>query len=71
MAKTWSNRKVTEYISPAIRERNRPSSTSVFTVALIVICVFFIGLMTYVTIRAEQKPPTEYVQTQRQEPGDD
>jgi hypothetical protein len=70
MAKTWSNRKVTDYVSPVERARNRPSSASVFAVALIVLSVFFIGLMTYVTVRAEQKPPTEFVQNGFQRPDD-
>ena len=62
MAKSWSNRRVTEYVSPVEREKNRPSSASVFAVALILLSVFFIGFMTYVTVRAETKPATEYVQ---------
>ena len=68
MAKSWSNRRVTDYVSPALRERNRPSSASVFAVALIILVVFFVGFMTYVTVRAEQKPSTEYVQKNYQTP---
>lgn len=73
MAKTWSNRRVTEYVSPVERARNRPSSASVFAAALIVISIFFIGLMTYATVRAETKPATEYVipTNTHQEPGDE
>jgi hypothetical protein len=70
MAKSWSNRQITDYVSPVQRARNRPSSASVVAAALVVLSVFFIGLMTYVTIRAEQKPATEYVQGSYQEPQD-
>jgi len=68
MAKSWSNRRVTDYVSPVQRARNRPSSASVFAFALIVMVVFFIAFMTYVTVRAETKPATEYVQTNDQKP---
>ena len=68
MAKSWSNRRVTEYVSPVERARNRPSSASVFAAALIALVVFFVGFMTFVTVRAEQKPATEYVQKGAQSP---
>jgi len=68
MAKSCSNRRVTDYVSPVQRAHNRPSSASVFAVALIVMVVCFIGFMTYVTVRAETKPATEYVQTNGQKP---
>lgn len=62
MAKSWSNRRVTDYVSPALRARNRPSSASVVAVALIVMVIFFVGFMTFVTVHAEQHPATEFVQ---------
>ena len=71
MAKTWSNRKITEYESPVERNKNRPSSASVFAVALVVISVFFIGLMTYVTVRMETNPPREQIQKNYNVPDED
>lgn len=71
MAKTWSNRPVTEYVSPAVRERNRPSNLNVFTGVLIVMSVFFISLMTYVTIKMEVNPPKEQIQGNYAQPDED
>lgn len=71
MARTWSNRRVVDYVSPVERARNRPSSASVFAGALIVIVVFFIGLMTYVTVKQEMNPPREQVQTNFTQPDEE
>jgi hypothetical protein len=71
MAKTWSNRRVTDYSSPVERARNRPSNLSVFTGAMIFIVVFFMGLMTYVTVRMEFNPPREQVQQQFSQPDEE
>lgn len=59
MARTWSNRKVTKHISPVERERNGPNSKSVFLVALVLMAVFFLGVMGTLTVRAFTHPPIE------------
>ena len=69
MAKSWSNRKVTNYVSPVIRARNRPSSASIFLVALVVLFVFFFGLMLTITAQVTMHPKTMYKNTNPQ-PGD-
>ncbi|MCW3060398.1 MAG: hypothetical protein JWQ02_2219 [Capsulimonas sp.] len=69
MAKSWSNRKVTNYVSPVVRARNRPSSSSIFLVALVVLFIFFFGLMLTITAQVTMHPKTQYKNTNPQ-PGD-
>jgi hypothetical protein len=59
MPRTWSNRKVTDYVSPATRAKNRPNSLNTFTVIIILVVVFFLGLMGTVMYTAMAHPPHE------------
>jgi hypothetical protein len=63
MARTWSNRKITKHISPVERERRGPNSKSVFLVALVLMAVFFLGVMGTLTVKAFMHPPVEVNRT--------
>ncbi|MGO8670633.1 MAG: hypothetical protein ACLQVD_04610 [Capsulimonadaceae bacterium] len=71
MARSWSNRKVTDYPSPAVMAGNRRSIAHPLTFALIGVVIFFMGLMIYVTVRQETNPPREQVQNNFAQPDEE
>lgn len=61
MARTWSNaKKPIDDRSAAQRARlGRPSGLSAFTVALILVAIFFMGLTLYTAFHSLRHPLTE------------
>jgi len=61
MARTWSNaKKPHDDLSAAQRARlGRPSSLTAFTVAMILVVIFFLGLTLYSAFHSLRHPLTE------------
>ena len=61
MARTWSNaKKPRDDRSAAQRARQgRPSGVSAFSIAMILVSIFFLGLTLYATVHTLRHPLTE------------
>ena len=72
MARTWSNVKIRPSdLSAAQRARmGRPSSLTAFSIALVVVTVFVLGLTLYSAYTAETHPLTEIRQSPADAPKD-
>jgi hypothetical protein len=68
MARTWSNTKIPkDDRSAAQRARSeRPSSFSAFTVAMVLVAIFFLGLTLYTAFHTLRHPLTENNQSDSQ-----
>lgn len=68
MARTWSNTKIPRDDRSAAQRahQGRPSGLSAFTVAMIVVAIFFTGLTLYAAVHTLRHPLTENNQSDSQ-----
>ncbi len=73
MARTWSNAKrKPDELSAAQRARaGRPSSMTLFLIAMTIVTVFFLGLTLYGAWHAQTHPVTEVAQPASDAPKDE
>ena len=70
MPRSWSYRK-SDGASAAKRLINPPSNLTIYTIILTIVACFFIGFMTYTTIRTTMHPPADGRAPMPAEPKDD
>jgi hypothetical protein len=70
MPRSWSYRK---YQSTSVTQRvqNPPANLTIYTIILIIVACFFLGFMTYTTIRTAVHPPRDGRVFPSTEPKDD